>query len=72
MAADPAAAAVFTIGGEVIGVTVLALVAGTNKDAGHAIVMLMLAFWLIYLITSGSTVIGGIFGKFQKASQEVG
>lgn len=67
----PAAAAVFTLTGEIIGVTILGLVAGTNKDAGHAILVFMLALWLIYLITDGSRVIGGINAKFERASKQV-
>lgn len=70
-ASTGAADTVLTVAGEIVGVSLLALVAGASNDAGNAVIALMLALWLIYLVTSGSVIIGGISSKFSAASAAV-
>jgi hypothetical protein len=47
---------------EAIAVGLIALIAGINDDMGKAMVMVMAAFWIIYMITN--SVVISTFGKF--------
>jgi hypothetical protein len=72
MANAPSASdVILTLAGEIVGVSVLALVAGADDDAGTAVIFLMLAFWFIYLVTDGAAIIGGIETKFSTAASSV-
>lgn len=59
-----------TIGAELLGVGLLALVAGINDQTGKIIVMIMTGFWLIYLVGPGSAEIAKLGADFQVISTQ--
>ena len=54
-----------TVGAELLGVGLLALVAGINDQAGKLIVMIMVGFWLIYLVGPGVPQVAKLGSDFQ-------
>jgi hypothetical protein len=53
---------------ELVGVALLAILADTNKALGNVLVLLMVAFGVIWLMNSGSAFLAPIIGKFSATS----
>ena len=62
---SPAGISLLTVGAELLGVSLLALVAGINDQAGKLVVMIMVGFWLIYLVGPGAPEIAKLGADFQ-------
>jgi hypothetical protein len=67
MAGKPASSeALMAVGIELLGVGLLALLAGASNDAGNIVVIFMVGLWLIFMITEPS-----VFTKMSNAVSNV-
>jgi len=66
MAAPDTGTGILVMAFEAVAVGIMAIIAGINDDLGKAMVVVMMAFWVIYMITNSAVIsqFGGMVATF--------